>query len=326
MRRREFIAGLGSAAAWPMVARAQQPALPVIGWLDGQSPESVRELLPAFRMGLAETGYVEGRNVIVEYHWAENDNNRLSALAAGLARRHVAVIVAATTSSALAAKTATQTIPVVFRIGSDPVALGLVASLNRPTGNLTGVAVLSGDIAPKRLALLHELVPGIGSIAMLVNPANPSYVQAETKDLQSAAHVLGVRMLVLNGGTENDIAAAFATLVEQQVSALLISADSFFYAAPHQIISLAARYAIPTMFYDRASVAAGGLLSYGDYFSASSRQVGLYAGRILKGEKPADLPVVQPTKFDLVINLKTAKALGLTIPETLLATADEVIQ
>jgi putative ABC transport system substrate-binding protein len=326
MKRRTFIAGLGSAAAWPVVARAQQAALPVVGWLDGQSPESEREILPAFLNGLAETGYVEGRNVIVEYHWAENDNNRLSALAADLVRRHVAVIVAATTGSALAAKAATQTIPIVFRLGSDPVALGLVASLNRPTGNLTGVAVLAGDIAPKRLALLHELVPSIASIAMLVNPANPRLLQAETKDLESAARVLGVRVLVLNGGTESDIAAAFATLVEQQVSALLISADSFFYAASHQIISLAARYAIPTMFYDRASVAAGGLLSYGDYFSTISRQVGLYAGRILKGEKPADLPVVQPTKFELVINLKTAKALGLTIPETLLATADEVIQ
>jgi putative ABC transport system substrate-binding protein len=326
MRRREFIAGLGTAAAWPVAVRAQQPAVPVVGWLDGQSPESAQEVLPAFRKGLAETGYVEGRNVTIEYRWAENDNDRLSALAADLVRRHVAMIVAATTSSALTAKAATQTIPIVFRIGSDPVALGLVASLNRPTGNLTGVAVLAGDIAPKRLALLHELVPTITSIAMLVNPANPRLFQAETKDLQSAAHVLGVRVLVLNGGNESDIAAAFATLLEQQVSALLISADSLFYTAGHQIISLAARYAIPTMFYNRASVAAGGLFSYGDDFSAGSRPMGLYAGRILRGEKPADLPVVQPTKFDLVINLKTAKALGLTIPETLLATADEVIQ
>jgi putative ABC transport system substrate-binding protein len=250
---------------------------------------------------LAETGYVEGRNVIVEYH------------AADLVRRHVAVIVATTTSSALAAKAATQTIPIVFSTGKDPVALGLVASLNPPATNLTGVAILAADIAPKRLALLHELVPAITSVAMLVNPGNPSYVQAETKDLQSAARVLGVRVLVLNGGTESDIAAAFATLVEQQVSALLISADSFFLAGSQQIISLAARYAIPTMFYDRASVAAGGLLSYGNDLDDGTRQVGVYVGRILKGEKPADLPLVQPTKFDLVINLKTAKALGLTI-------------
>jgi putative tryptophan/tyrosine transport system substrate-binding protein len=226
----------------------------------------------------------------------------------------------------LAANSATQTIPIVFTMGSDPVALGLVSSLNRPTANLTGAVTLSGDIATKRLALLHELVPAITSIAILVNPANPSYVQAETKDFQSAAIVLGVRVLVLNGATESDIAAAFATLVEQHVSALLIGADSFFNAVRQQIMSLAARYAVPTMFYDRASVAAGGLLSYGTDRRDSFHQVGLYAGRILKGEKPADLPVVQPTKFELVINLKTAKALGLTVPETLLATADEVIQ
>jgi putative ABC transport system substrate-binding protein len=231
--------------------------MPTIGWLDLVSPESARELLLAFRKGLAETGYVEGRNVIVEYRWAENDNDRLSALAADLVRRHVAVIVASTTSSALAAKAATQNIPIVFQTGSDPVALGLVASLNRPTGNLTGVAAVNAEIAPKRLALLHELVPAIRSIAMLVNPANPNLFRAETTDLQTAAHVLGVRVLVLNGGTESDIAAAFATIVEQQVSALLISADGFFRTAGHQIMSLAARYAIPTMFFNRASVAAG---------------------------------------------------------------------
>jgi len=275
---------------------------------------------------LAETGYVEGRNVIVEYHWAENDNDRLSAFAAELVRRQVALIVTPTTSAALAARAATQTIPIVFDIGSDPVALGLVASLNRPAANLTGVVNLGSDIASKRLALLHELVPAIASIAMLVNPANPGYFQAETKDLQSAARVLGVRVLVLNGGTEAEIATAFATLVEQQIGALLISGDSIFYAAGHQIMSLAARYAIPTMFYDRASVAAGGLLSYGPDLRDVLRQVGLYAGRILKGEKPADLPVVQPTKFELTINLKTAKTLGLMIPETLLATADQVIE
>ena len=324
MRRRQFIAGLTGAVAWPVVARAQQAAVPVVRWLD--SPETEREFLLSFRKGLAETGYVEGRNVMIEYRWAENDNDRLSAFAADLVRRQVALVVAPTTASALAAKASTQTIPIVFRIGTDPVALGLVASLNRPIGNLTGLATLSGDIATKRLALLHELVPAIASIAMLVNPANPSAVQAETKDLQSAAHVLGVRVLVLNGGTESDIAAAFATLVEQQVYALLISADSFFYAASHQIISLAARYAIPTMFGDRASVEAGGLLSYAPHFPGIDYQAGVYAGRILKGEKPADLPVQQPTKFELVINLKTAKALGLIIPETLLATADEVIQ
>jgi len=326
VRRRTFIAGLGSAVTWPLAARAQQASMPVIGWLDLQSPEAARESVPAFQKGLAETGYVEGRDVTVEYRWAENHIDRLPVLAADLVRQRVTVIVAVTTASALAAKAATQTIPIVFRVGSDPVEIGLVATFNRPAGNLTGIANLSTGIVSKRLALLHELVPGIASIAMLVNPANPSYVQAETKDLQSAAHVLGVRVLVLNGGTESDIAAAFATLVEQQVSALLLGADNFFNTARHQIISLAARYAIPTMFYDRASVAAGGLLSYGADLLDANRQVGLYTGRILKGEKPADLPVIQPTKFELTINMKTAKALGLTIPETLLATADEVIQ
>jgi putative ABC transport system substrate-binding protein len=235
MRRREFIAGVGSAAAWPLIARAQQQALPVIGLLHPQSADDPTNFTVAFLQGLKEAGYIEGQNVAVEYRWAENQYDRLPALAADLVSRRVAVIVAHTTPTALAAKAATQTIPIVFSMGSDPVALGLVASLNRPTGNLTGVATLSGDIAPKRLALLHELVPAISSIAMLVNSANPSYVQAETKDLQSAAHVLGVRVLVLNGGTESDIAAAFTTLVEQQVSALLISNDAFFYAARHQI-------------------------------------------------------------------------------------------
>jgi putative tryptophan/tyrosine transport system substrate-binding protein len=327
IRRRQFITGLGSAATWPLVARAQQSAVPVIGLLSSQSADDDYENFTVpFLQGLKETGYVEGQNVAVEYRFAENQYDRLPALAADLVRRRVAVIVAYTTNTALAAQAATRTIPIVFSMGSDPVALGLVASLNRPTGNLTGVATLSGDIAPKRLALLHELVPSIASIAMLVNPANPSFVQAETKDLQSAARVLGVRVAVLNGGTESDIAAVFATLVERQVSALLISNDTFIYAARHQIISLAARYAIPTMFYDKASVAAGGLLSYGTDLRDGFRHVGLYAGRILKGEKPGDLPVVQPTKFELAINLKTAKALGLTIPETLLATADEVIQ
>ena len=248
MKRRTFIAGLGSAVTWPLAARAQQASMPVIGWLDLQSPEAARESVPAFQQGLAETGYVEGRDVTVEYRWAENHIDRLPVLAADLVRRRVTVIVAVSTASALAAKPATQTIPIVFRVGSDPVEIGLVATFNRPAGNLTGIANLSTGIVSKRLALLHELVPGITSIAMLVNPANPSLLQAETKDLQSAAHVLGVRVLVLNGGTESDIAAAFATLVEQQVSALLISNDTFFYAARHQIISLAARYAIPPCF------------------------------------------------------------------------------
>jgi putative ABC transport system substrate-binding protein len=316
----------GAAVTWPLAARAQQPAIPTIGWLDFESPEAARESIPAFKRGLAEIGYVEGRNVVVEYRWAEAHNDRLPALAADLVRRQVAVIVALTTSSALAAKAATQTIPVVFRMGSDPVEIGLVASFNRPAGNLTGVANLAAEIAAKRFALLHELVPAVASIAMLVNPANSYYTQAETRDLQSTARVLGVRVLVLNGGTESDVAAAFATLVEQQAGALLIGGDTFFFTARDQIMSLAARYAIPTMFFDSVSVAAGGLLSYGPDLLGANQQVGLYTGRILRGEKPADLPVVQATRFELVINLKTAKTLGLTMSPTLLAIADRVIE
>ena len=316
----------GTVAAWPLAARAQHPALPTVGWLDFESPEAARESIPAFQQGLADAGYVEGRNVLVEYRWAEGRNDRLPALAADLVHRQVTAMVASTTSSALAAKVATQTIPVVFRIGSDPVALGLVTSFNRPAGNLTGIANLSAEIAAKRLALLRELVPGGALIAMLVNPANRSFAQAETRDLQAAAHVLGVRVLVLNGGTESDIAASFATLVAQQAGGLLIGADTFFFAARHQIISLAARHAIPTMFFDTASVVAGGLLSYGPDLLASNRQVGLYTGRILRGDKPADLPVVRATRFQLVINLKTAKTLGLALPPTLLALADQVIE
>jgi putative ABC transport system substrate-binding protein len=327
MRRREFVTLLGGAAvAWPLAARAQQPAMPTIAWLDSQSRESTREAIPAFQQGLAETGYVEGRNVVIEYHWVEGNHDRLQAFATDLVRRHVAVIAAVTTPSALAAKAATQTIPVVFRIGSDPVELGLVAGFNRPAGNVTGVALLAADITAKRLGVLHELVPTVASIAMLINPDNPIYAQAETRDLQSAARGLGVRVLVLNGGTESDIAAGFASLAEQRAGALLISADTFFYAARDQIISLAAHYAIPTMFFESASVTAGGLLSYGPDLLAGNHQVGLYAGRILRGEKPADLPVARTTKFELAINLKTAKTLGLTMPPTILAMADRVIE
>jgi len=327
MRRREFIALLGgAAAAWPVVARAQQPAMPTIGWLEGETQEAAREALQAFRHGLAETGYVEGRNVAIAYHWAEGQKDRLPALAADLIGRRVAIIAASTTSAALAAKAATQVIPIVFRMGSDPVEIGLVASLNRPGGNLTGFAVLGSEITSKRLALLRELVPTAALIAVLVNPTNAAYAQAETHELQSAAHALGVRALVLDCGSESEVTAAFATLVEQRAGALLIGADTFFFAAGDQIIALAGRHAIPTMFFSSASVAAGGLLSYGPDLFSANRQVGLYAGRILKGEKPADLPVVRSAKFHLVLNLRTAKALGLTLPPTLLAIADEVIE
>jgi putative tryptophan/tyrosine transport system substrate-binding protein len=326
VRRRTFIAGLGGAAAWPLAARAQRSILPTIGWLDFAPQASTRDSVQAFKQGLAEAGYIEGRNAEMAYRWADGHSETLPALAADLVDRQVAIIVASTTAAALAAKAATRTIPIVFRIGSDPVEIGLVASINRPAGNLTGVAQLGSDLAAKRLALLHELVPAAQLVAILVDPADFIFSQAETRDLLSAARALGVRVLVLNAGNDNDIAAAFSRLIELRAGALLISADTFFYAARDQITSLAARYAMPTMYFESAAVPAGALLSYGPDIFGSNHQVGIYAGRILKGERPAELPVMQPTRFELAINLKTAKALGLTIPETLLATADEVIQ
>jgi putative tryptophan/tyrosine transport system substrate-binding protein len=326
MRRREFIAGLGTTAAWPVVAQGQA-AVPVIGWLHGGTMEAARDTIPAFHQGLAEIGYVEGRNIAVEYRWAEGDAERLTALAADLVRKKVTVIVALPSIlTARAAKAATQSIPVVFFEGGDPVEVGLVASFNRPGGNLTGIYAQSAEIAAKRLALLHEMVPAATSIGVLVNPANLYFTQIETRDLPSASRLLGVRVQFINGGTESDIAAAFATLVEQQAGALLVGSDFFFWAVRDEIISLAAHYKMPTMFFESTAVAAGGLVNYAPSLRDLYRQVGIYAGRILNGEKPADLPVLQPTKFEFFINLKTAKALGLTIPETLLATADEVIQ
>lgn len=327
MRRRDFIIGIaGSAAILPLEVQAQQAAIPLIGWLDFEAPGAARVAIPAFLRGLADTGYVEGRTVLVEYRWAEGHHDRLPELAADLVRREATVIVASTTASAFAAKVATQTIPVVFRIGSDPVEIGLVASLNRPSGNITGITNLSAEITAKRLALLHDLLPAATSIGLLVNPANSNYAQAETRDLQSATDTLGVRVLVINAGTETDVAAAFATAVEQQVGALLLGADTYFFSVRDQIIQLAVRNAIPTMFFDSASVAAGGLLSYGSDLTDANYQAGIYVGKILKGAKPADLPVMQSAKFELAINMKTAKALGLVVPPTLLASADKVIE
>jgi putative ABC transport system substrate-binding protein len=313
MRRREFIAGLGSAAIWPVVAHAQQPTMPVIGWLDNV-PGTMERILPAFKRGLAETGYVVGRNVTIEPR--EGDRERLPALAADLVRQHVTVITVVGVTSAQVAKAATQTIPIVFSMAGDPVEVGVVASLNRPSGNLTGVTIIGGEVAAKRLEQLHKLVPVADTTAML----------ARTRAMQSAADVLGVRLLLLYAATESEIAAAFATLVEQHTGALVLSGNLFSAAAIDQIISLAGRYAVPTLFSNRAPVAVGALASYGTNVDEINRLMGVYTGRILKGEKPADLPVMLPTKFEFVINLKTAKALGLTIPETLLATADEVIQ
>ena len=321
MRRRDFITGLGSAAAWPVVARAQQPAMLVIGWLTHL--QLMERQLPFFAQGLAETGYVVGRNVTIEPRLGSVE--QLPALAADLVRRHVTVIVALGANSALAAKAATQTIPVVFLMANDPVEIGVVASLNRPSGNLTGGTAVAVELTGKRLELLHQLVPAADTIAYLVGQQGSALSQAETKAMQSAACVLGVRLLVLSAATESEVAAAFATIVEQH-GALMTSSGVPTLARINQILSFAGRYAVPTMFLGRPPVERGGLASYGPSVVEVLRQAGGYTGRILKGAKPADLPVVHSTKFEFVINLKTAKALGLTIPETLLATADEVIQ
>jgi putative ABC transport system substrate-binding protein len=324
MRRREFIAGLGSAVAWPAAARAQQRAMPVIGYLSNGSPELFADRLRAFRQSLSETGFVEGSNVAIDYGWAGDELDRLPALAADLARRQVNVISAfGGTNGALAAKAATATIPIVFATGDDPVAAGLVASLNRPGGNITGVATLGVEVAPKRLELMFKLLP-TGTVAVLINPARPT---AETilNDLQSAARTLGQSIQVLRASNEREIDAAFATLVELRAGALVIANDAYFNARTRQFGALTLCYAVPTIYQFREFVAAGGLMSYGGSITETYRIVGGYTGRILKGERPANLPVQQATKIELIVNLKTAKALGLTIPETLLATADEVI-
>jgi putative ABC transport system substrate-binding protein len=328
MRRREFVGLVGGAAAWPLAAGAQQQrALPVIGWLHAQGANAHRAFMPAFHRGLSDSGYVEGRNVAIEHGYADGHPDRRPALIADFVRRQVAVMVTDTTVFARVAKAATQVIPIVFAsAGGYPVEFGLVASLNRPGGNVTGVALLGLDIIAKRLELVHKLVPMAPSIAMLAVAAGSQFAEAETRDLQSAAQTLGVRVTVINAETEREIAAGFATLVEQKAGALLIGAGIQFQERREQIITLAARHAIPTLFWESASVAAGALASYGPDFMGAYHQAGLYVGRILKGEKPADLPVVQPTKFELVINLKTAKALGLDIPATVLALADEVIE
>jgi putative ABC transport system substrate-binding protein len=328
MRRRDFIAGIGSAAvAFPVATRGQQLKLPVVGWLNAQSPEAERDTLRAFHDGLAEAGYVEGRNVAIAFSWAEGHTDRLPMLAAELVRRRVDVIVTpANTLASLAAKAATQSIPIVFFVGSDPVEVGLVANFSRPGGNVTGIAGLNSAVSAKRLAMLHQMVPGAASIAMFVNPANAYYSQLDARDLPSAAQALRVRLQIINAGTPSDVAASFAILAEQGVGALLIGSDAFFVAARDQIISLAARYKIPTLFVESKAVAAGGLSSYGPDLADEYRQLGLYTGRVLNGEKPADLPIIQPTKFQFVINLKTAKTLDLSIPPSLLSLADEVIE
>jgi putative tryptophan/tyrosine transport system substrate-binding protein len=327
MKRREFITLLGSAAAaWPLVARAQE-AMPVIGFIDPLSLETTREKVAAFHRGLAERGYVEGRNVAIEYRWAEGQTDRLPALAADLVYRQVAVIATpGATAATLAARAATQTIPIVFVAGGDPVELGLVRSLNRPGGNLTGVAFLATEVAAKRLELLHELVPAATSIAVLVNPTNPVAAEGQKKVIQVAARVLGLRLLILNASSQSDIGAAFATLVRERAGALVIGTESFFTAHRDQIIALAARYEVPTIEDSREFTAAGGLMAYGSSIIDAWHLAGTYTGRILMGAKPADLPVQQATKVELFINLRVAKALGLSVPLPLLARADEVIE
>jgi ABC-type uncharacterized transport system substrate-binding protein len=324
--RRKFLATLGGAAAWPVTARAQQTALPVIGYLNFGSPESDTPRVTGLRRGLNQTGYVEGRNLVIEYRWAGNQADRLPALAADLIQLRVAVIVTSGLVSTLAAKAATTTIPIVFGVGNDPVQLGLVASLNRPGGNLTGFNSISSELGAKGLALLHELVPGIATIGFLGNPNNPAVFELMTRDVLAAASVMGLKVQIFNASTDREIDAAFVSLAQARSGALLVGNDLFFNTRIEQIVALAARHAIRTMYPVREFVVAGGLISYGTSLIETYRQVGLYTGRILKGEKPADLPVIQATKLELMINLKTAKALGLQIPDRLLALADEVIE
>jgi putative tryptophan/tyrosine transport system substrate-binding protein len=325
MKRREFIAGLGGAAAWPLAARAQQAAMPVIGFVEAGSADAFAGQVAAFRKGLAETGYVEGQNVTVEYHWLEGQYDRLPSLLADLVRRRVAVIAMANTAAALAAKAATATIPIVFGVGQDPVKLGLVTSLARPGGNATGINFFNQEVDAKRLALLHELVPKAVRVAVLVNPANAT-AETTLQDVQEAARAIGLQIHVLNASTSREIDGAFANLVRERSDALLVAGDGLFTSRRSQFVTLAARDRIPAAYANRDYVVAGGLMSYGTNSADRYRQIGVYTGNILKGAKPADLPVQQSTRFEFVINLQTAKLLGVDVPETLLATADQVIE
>src|SRR6266536_2444493 len=327
MNRRDFIKLLGGASAWPLAARAQQPAMPVIGFLDTRSPDAMAARLREFRRGLKDTGYVEGENVSIEYRWAENQMDRLPALAAELVRRRVALI---TTSGgpavAFAAKAATTTIPIVFAVADDPVRLGLVASLARPDGNLTGINFLVGELTAKRLGLLRELVPGAGRVAVLVNPANTANTETTLRDVEPAARAMGLQIQILKASTSREIEAAFATFVRERPDALFVGNDAFLTSRRVQLVHLATRHAIPAIYPLRDFAEVGGLMSYGVNITDALRQVGVYAGRILKDAKPADLPVVQSSKFELVINAVTARMLGLTVPPSLLSVADEVIE
>ena len=327
MRRRQFITLLGGTAfAWPLAARAQQPPMPVIGFVNAASPQSYARQVSAFLKGLNEAGYVDGQNVKIEYLWAEGRNDRLPAMVADLVHSNVAVIAATSTPAALAAKATTATIPIVFETGGDPVKLGLVANLNRPGGNVTGVAQTGAEVTPKLLELLHGLVPAARVMALLVNPTNPAQAESQSRAALSAAPSLGLEFHVLNASTERDFDAVFAKLIQLQAGGLVIGGDTFFSTRLEQLAALAVRHAVPTIYQRREFALAGGLMSYGSDFADSYRLAGNYTGRILKGDKPADLPVQEATKVEMYINMKTAKALGLTVPQIMQMTADEVIE
>ena len=327
IRRREFITLCGAAAAtWPLTARAQQPAMTVIGYLGPESPAVFASRVTAFRQGLGETGYAEGRNVAIEFRWAEGQHNRLPALAADLVGRQVAVIVApGGAPGALAAKSATTTIPIVFEMGADPVAIGLVGNLNRPGGNLTGVSSLNVQVTPKRLEILHEVVPTAAEIAVLVNPTSPT-TDSQLRNLQAAARALGLQLHVLHASTERDFDAVFVTLLQLRAGGLVVASDGFFATHSEQLAALTVRHAVPAIHQSRDFAIAGGLMSYAGSFLESHRQAGIYTGRILKGDKPADLAVQRVTKVELFINLKAAKNLGVTFPLSLLGRADQLIE
>jgi putative tryptophan/tyrosine transport system substrate-binding protein len=325
IRRRKFLATLGGAAAWPLAARAQQPAMPVIGFLDSQSRTFADLVLPAFRQGLKDDGYIEGENMAIEYRWAENQIDRLPALAADLVRRRVALIVAGAPPAALAAKAATTTIPIVFGVGDDPVKIGLVTSLARPGGNLTGINFFSSELAAKRMELLREMVPAAARVAVLGDPTFP-LTESQARDAETAARAMGLQVQVLSAGTSREINAAFANFVRERPDILYVGTGPFFVSRRVQLTQLATRHAIPAIYSGRQYTEAGGLMSYGTSLTDAYRQMGVYTGRILKGLKPAELPVIQSTKFELVINAETARMLDLTVPDKLLATAEEVIE